>query len=108
VTFHKKIKVFRIWSGFKAIKKRKEFISQTKNYPLDSACPSILQEDQKFPKDSPLHSGPIFNISYNKDGTKLASSGGDGAAYIVKLPVSKHKGDRIPLVGHEFSVNSIV
>ena len=108
VTFHKKIKSSGYGVASKPLKKGKNLLAKQKNYPLDSACPSILQEDQKFPKDSPLHSGPIFNISYNKDGTKLASSGGDGAAYIVKLPVSKHKGDRIPLVGHEFSVNSIV
>lgn len=107
VTFHKKIKSSGYGANQKPAKRPKNLLATVKPYPMSCPPPSILDEDQNFPKDSPLHNGPIFNISYSKDGTRLGSCGGDGAAYILKLPISKYKGDRIPLVGHEFQVNSI-
>ena len=108
VTFHKKIKSSGYGTNQKLQKKPKNLLTKQKQYPINSSAPGNLQEDQNFPKDSPLHSGPIFNIHYNRNGTRLASCGGDGAAYILKLPTSKYKCERIALVGHEFSVNSIV
>jgi WD40 repeat protein len=60
-----------------------------------------------LPGDQPLHSGAIYNLKYNHEGNRLASSGGDSSVFIMKLPPKKFKFDRIPLVGHELPVNSI-
>lgn len=106
VTFHKKIKSSGYGANQKAPKKPKNLLAKQKQYPDSPPAPS-LPDDSNTQKDFLLHSGPVFNISYSKDGSKLASCGGDSAAYIVKLPISKYKGNRTALVGHEYQVNSI-
>ncbi|CAG9318912.1 unnamed protein product [Blepharisma stoltei] len=106
VTFHKKIKSSGYGIKQKPIKKTKNLLSKKYIYPTHLPPPSNLQEENLFPKDAPLHNGPIFNIQYSQDATKLATCGND-AAFIVKLPISKYKGERIPLVGHEGPVTSV-
>lgn len=105
VTFHKKIKSSGYGSQPKVTKKGKNLLARKQSYLAPENPPGVSCDD--FPKDSVLHNGPIFNVVYDRNGAKLATCGGDSAAYILKLPLSKFRGERIPLVGHEFQVNSI-
>ena len=106
VTFHKKIKSSGYGSKAKRPKKPK-FFKQEGSYPATSNPPNKIQEEHLFAKESPLHSAGIFNIKYNRDSTRLATCGGDSTAFIVKLPVAKYRGDRIPLVGHEGGISVV-
>lgn len=106
VTFHKKIKSSGYGVKLKILKKPKNLLNQKFIYPKNTQAPSVLQEEHLFPRDAPLHNGPIFNVQYSRDAGRLATCGND-AAFIVKMPISKSKGERIPLVGHEGPINSI-
>lgn len=111
VTFHTRIKSSGYGASSSNLKKGKKKpekgLNRDLTYPTDSAHPSILQSENLLPEDIPLHNGPINRILYSRDAKKLASCGGDGAAFVLKLPVSKHRGDRIALVGHELPVCDI-
>lgn len=111
VTFHTRIKSSGYGASASNLKKGKKKLEKAsiKNlvYPTDASHPSILQSENLLPDDIPLHNGPINRILYSRDAKKLASCGGDGAAFILKLPISKHRGDRIALVGHELPVCDI-
>lgn len=106
VTFHKKIKSSGYGTQVKPTKKPKNLLAKVQTYPNPASPPTNVVEDAS--KDLLVHNGPIFNIAYDRTGTRLATCGGDSAAYILKLPLAKYKNERIPLVGHEFQVNSIM
>ena len=106
VTFHKKIKSSGYGSQARPTKKPKNLLAKVQSYPNSGSAPSNVVEDAS--KDILIHNGPIFNVAYDRTGSRLATCGGDSAAYILKLPLAKYKNERIPLVGHEFQVNSIM
>jgi WD40 repeat protein len=109
VTFHSRVKS----SGYGSVAPVRTMFG--KKLPVKPKAKPVSPDERSYPVDcdmlnnfqkqhsvlpAPLHGGAILKASYSHDATRVLSCSMDGTARITKLPIAKHKGDGVQLVGH--------
>ena len=118
VVFHKNIKSSGYaasvpWSVLRQQKARRASSKKTSagtsmpKYQIDCQPPSVIQDHHnKILREKPAHQSAIVDVVYSADAKFVLTASSDKTAALIKLPVSKHKGDSIILRGHKAALTS--
>lgn len=103
VTFHKKVKSSGYGSSNKATAKKQP---TKRTAPIMESLP-VSPDPANTWTGGKLYNSAVFQLAFSPDGTRLGVCGSESTCFLVKLPVSRFKGERTPLIGHEQSVTSL-